>query len=65
MPRLKENHLEKASTLYKATTGVGCDGFQSKVLLTLKRATREEVVELLENVEQSAKWPQQACRAMF
>ena len=27
LPRLKECHLEKVSRLYKAKTGVGCDGF--------------------------------------
>ena len=34
-PRLKEGDLEKASTstLYKAKTGVGCDGFHPKVPL--------------------------------
>ena len=64
LPRLKDNDLEKASTLYKATTGVGCDGFHPKVPLDLTRATRVDVVELLEKVEQGAKWPQQACRAM-
>ena len=27
--------------------------------------TRGEIVELLEKVEQSGKWPQQACTTMF
>ena len=30
LPRLKECELEKASKLYKAKTGVGCDGFHPK-----------------------------------
>ena len=30
-PRLKEGDLEKATRLYKAKTGVGCDGFHPKV----------------------------------
>ena len=30
LPRLKEGDLKKASRLYKAKTGVGCDGFHSK-----------------------------------
>ena len=33
LPRLKEDELEKVSRLYKAKTGVGCDGFHPKVLL--------------------------------
>ena len=30
LPRLKECDLEKVSRLYKAKTGVGCDGFDSQ-----------------------------------
>ena len=30
LPRLKECDLEKASKLYKAKTGLGCDGFTRK-----------------------------------
>ena len=62
---LKEGDLEKASRLYKATTGVGCDGFHPKVPLELTKETREEIVEFLEKVVQSGKWPQQACTTMF
>ena len=29
--RVKECHLEEVSRLYKAPTGVGCDGFHPKV----------------------------------
>ena len=32
LPRLKKGGLEKASRLYKAKTGVGCDGFHPQVL---------------------------------
>ena len=31
LQRLKECDLEKASRLYKAKTGVGCDGFHTKI----------------------------------
>ena len=31
LPRLLECHLEEVSRLCKAKTGVGCDGFHSKV----------------------------------
>ena len=31
LPRLKEGDLDKASRVYKAKTGVGCDGFHPKV----------------------------------
>ena len=65
MPRLREGDLEKASRLYKAKTGVGCDGFHPKVPLDLTTETRGEIVEFLEKVEQSGKWPQQACTTMF
>ena len=65
LPSLKEGALEKASGLCKAKTGVGCDGFHPKVPLDMTKATRGEIVEFLEKVEQSGKWPPQACTAMF
>ena len=46
-------------------TGVGCDGFRPKVPVDLTKETRGEIVELLEKVEHSGKWPQQACTTMF
>ena len=61
LPRLLECGLEKVSRLYKAKTGVGCDGSQPKVLLDVTKETRREIVEFLEKVERSGKWPQQAC----
>ena len=61
LPSLKEGDLDKASRLYKAKTGVGCDGFHPKVPLHLTKETRRKVVEFLEKVEQSDKWPQQVC----
>ena len=42
-----------------------CDGFHPKVPLDLTKETRGKVVEFLEKVEQSGKWPQQACATMF
>ena len=65
LPRLKESHLEEVSRVYKAKTGVGCDGFHPNVPLELTKETRGEIVEFLEKVEQSGKWPQQACSTMF
>ena len=64
-PRLKECGLQKTSRLYKANTGVGCDGIHPEVPLDLTQETRGEVVELLEKVEQSGKGPQQACTTML
>ena len=61
LPMLKEGDFEKASRLYKAKTGVGCDGFHPKVPLNLTREKTGEVVDFLEKVEQRCKWPQQAC----
>ena len=40
LPRLKEGDLEKASRLYKAETGVGCDGFHPTVPLDFTKETR-------------------------
>ena len=65
LPRLEECDLEKASRLYKAKAGVGCDGFHPKVPLNVTKETRGEIVEFLEKVEQSGKWPQQACTTIF
>ena len=65
LPRLNECGLEKVSKLYKAKTGVWCDGFHSKVPLDVTNETRGEIVEFLEEVEQSAKWPQHACTTIF
>ena len=65
LPRLKECDLERASRLYKAKTGVGCDGLHPKVPLDLTKETGGEIVEFLEKVEQSGKWPQQACTTIF
>ena len=45
LPRLKECELEKASRLYNAKTGVGCDGFHPQVPLDLTEETRGEIVE--------------------
>ena len=64
LPRLKEGDLEKASRLCKARTGLGCDGFHPKVRLDLTKETRGKVVEFLEKVEQSGRWPQQAYTTM-
>ena len=49
----------------KAKTGIGCDGLHPKVLWDLTEETRGKVVEFSEKVEQSGKWPQQACTMMF
>ena len=67
LPRLKEWELEKVSRMYKAKTRVGCDGFppQGSPGLDLIKETRGAIVELLEKLEQSGKWPQQACTTMF
>ena len=58
LSRLKECDLDKATRLYKGKTGVGWDGSHTK-------RTRREIVDLLGRVEQSGKWPQQACTTMF
>ena len=65
LPRFKECDLEKGSRLYKAKTGVGCDGFHTKVPVDLTRETRGEVVEFLEQMQQRGNWPQQPCTTTF
>ena len=65
LPRPKECLLERVSRLYKAKTGVGCDGFHPEVPLDLTKETRGELVEFQEKVEESGKWQQQACTTMF
>ena len=62
MPRLKESYLAKVAKTHKAKTGVGCDGFHTKVPLDSTRETRGEVVEVL---EQCGRWPPQACTTTF
>ena len=41
------------------------DDFHLEVPLDLAKETKKEVLEFLEKVEQSGKWPQQACTTMF
>ena len=41
---------EKVARLYKAKTGVGCDGFHPNVPLDLTQEARREIVEFLEKV---------------
>ena len=66
LPRLKECELDKVSRPYEAKTGVGCDGCHPKSSLGFDiRKRGGEIVEFLEKVEQSGKWPQQACTTMF
>ena len=55
LPRLKGCDLEKVTRLYKAKTGVGCDGFHPKAALDLTKETTGKIVEFLERVEQSGK----------
>ena len=64
LPRLNAGGLDRTSRMYKAKTGVGCDGCHPKVPLDLTKETRGETVEFLEK-EQSGKWPKQACTTFF
>ena len=57
--------IGKVSRIYQGKTGVGCDGLHPKVPLDLTKETRVEVLEPLKSVEQSGRWPQQACTTMF
>ena len=64
-PQLDEYGLEIVARSYKATTGVGYDGFRGTVLLVLPKATTRETVKFLENVYPCGRWPQQARTTMF
>ena len=55
----------KKSRLKKAKTEESCYGFHPKVPLDETKETSGEIVEFLEKVEQSGKWPQKACTTMF
>ena len=66
LPRLKEGDLEQASRLYKAKEQEwDVTASVPRVLMDLTNETRGKIVEFLEKVEQSVKWPQQACTTMF
>ena len=65
MPGLMESDLEKAARNYKAKTGIGCDGFHPQSSAGLGERNKRRGVEFLEKVEQSGRWPQQACTMMF
>ena len=39
LPKLKEFDLERTSRMFKAKTGVGCDGFHPKVPVDLTKET--------------------------
>ena len=63
LPRLEECDLEKVSRLYKAKTGLGCDGFHPKVLWTCQKKREEKSWSSWKRW--SEKWPQQACTTLF
>ena len=65
LPKLKEGDLEKASRLYKAKNRSGMRRIPPQSASGLDKETRGEIVEFLERVEQSGKWPQQAWTTMF
>ena len=67
MPRLKEGDLEKVSRLYKAKTGVGCDGFHPKVPLDLTDLTSKKRRNRRVLGEGGTEWQMatQACTTMF
>ena len=54
LPRPKVCDLEKAWTLYKAKTGVGCDGFHPKVSLDFDKRNKRRSNGILGKVE--TKW---------
>ena len=63
LPKLKQCEVDRGSRLLKENTGVGWHPLRSSLDLT--KETRGEIVEFLEKVEHSGKWPQQAFTTMF
>ena len=63
--QLKEDNLQRVLRSCKAPSGAGCDGRHPGISLDLSKETRRGVVEFLQQVEHSVKWPQQACTPMF
>ena len=58
--RLKEGDLEKASSMYKAKTGVGYDGFHPKVPVDLTKRDERKRCRILG--EGGAEWQMAAPR---
>ena len=56
--------LEEASRLYEAKTREGCDGCLPQVSLDLRKKQEAKWWNSLDKVEQSGRWPQEACMAM-
>ena len=56
---------KKASRLYKAQLGVGCDGFHPEVALDLTKETRGEIVEFLEKWSRVASGRNKLVRRYF
>ena len=73
LPGLGECDLEKGAETLRGKHRSGMrrlppksrDGFHPEVPLDLTKGTRGEHGEFFEKVEQSGKWPQQACTTMF
>ena len=55
-PRLHLRNLERAATSYKATAGLGCRRFHSKVLPDLSKEMRWNIVNFFKN-EQCRRLP--------
>ena len=66
LPRLNERDLEKGFEMVQGKDRSGMRWLPpEKFPWDLTEETRREVVEFLEKIEQSGKWPQQACTTMF
>ena len=64
LPRLTSVSGKKCRN-YTRQRRVGFDGFHSKFHLGIDTRNEGNIVEFLEKVEQSGKWPQQTCTTMF
>ena len=61
LPRLKEGDLEKTSRMYKANTGVGCDGFHPQSPWRLDKGNERGTCGILR--ESGAEWQVAATRS--
>ena len=64
LPWLTEGDLKRHQDCTRQKK-VGCDGFHPKFPLDSTKETRGKIVDFWRRVEQSVKWPQQACTTMF
>ena len=62
---MRIEELQHAAGRYTSSTGLGTDGFLTKLPLDLTREGRHKSIDTLTKVEQCGLWPEQASTTMF